>query len=252
MAVSAVVGSHVDVHFTSPRQLPRPGKLPGRVVVLDVAFAADGMGTSFAEITKPFIDGLGDRLAAWVDHHDHDRHAEYRADARFVLASKAQHGACPEMVTPDLVRTTGPIGSILCHLDGGTPGQVGLLAVPVGDLAADGGDETIWILRGERPGAASNRASLPPGVTRMDVLASPAAPVRVRNGIEYALTTRWRQAALSSAASDSGRLVVAYRGPGDRCLLELREGQSAIEYVGEILRHSDLEILPSATPLRRR
>ena len=117
MAVSAVVGSHVDVHFTSPRQLPRPGKLPGRVVVLDVAFAADGMGTSFAEITKPFIDGLGDRLAAWVDHHDHDRHAEYRADARFVLASKAQHGACPEMVTPDLVRTTGPIGSILCHLD---------------------------------------------------------------------------------------------------------------------------------------
>lgn len=174
------------------------------------------------------------------------------------LAALLQVGAVVARGREDwVVSGTDRLGSgapfrILCHLDGGTPGQVGLLAVPVGDLAADGGDETIWILRGERPGAASNRASLPPGVTRMDVLASPAAPVRVRNGIEYALTTRWRQAALSSAASDSGRLVVAYRGPGDRCLLELREGQSAIEYVGEILRHSDLEILPSATPLRRR
>lgn len=108
---------HVDLFFTSPRQLPSPSKLPGRVVVLDVAFAADGMGTSFAEITKRFLDGLGERLAAWVDHHDHDRHVDYQGDARFVLSTKAEHGACPEMITPALVQRTGPVGSIVCHLD---------------------------------------------------------------------------------------------------------------------------------------
>lgn len=107
----------VELFFTSPRKLPRPSRLPGRVVVLDVAFAADGLGTSFDEITRPFIDGLGSRLAAWVDHHDHERHVEYRCDPRFVLCTKAEHGACPEMVTPELVASVGPIGAILCHLD---------------------------------------------------------------------------------------------------------------------------------------
>ncbi len=110
-------GAHVDVFFTSPRQLPSPQSLPGRVVVLDVAFAADGMGTSFDGISKRFIDALGDRLAAWVDHHDHERHADYKNDPRFVLAKKSEHGACPEMISPELVRSVGPIGSIVCHLD---------------------------------------------------------------------------------------------------------------------------------------
>jgi hypothetical protein len=107
----------VDLFFTSPRQLPAPASLPGRVVVLDVAFAADGMGTSFTEITGRFLAGLGDRLAAWVDHHDHDRHVDYRGDDRFVLRRKSEHGACPEMITPELVQRIGPIGSIVCHLD---------------------------------------------------------------------------------------------------------------------------------------
>lgn len=114
---SSTGASQVEVFFTSPRQLPRASRLPGRVVVLDVAFAADGMGTSFADITQPLIDGLGSRLAAWVDHHDHDRHASYRHDPRFVLSTKAQNGACPEMITPALVESVGPIASILCHLD---------------------------------------------------------------------------------------------------------------------------------------
>jgi hypothetical protein len=72
---------------------------------------------SFELTTKPFLDGLGDRLAAWVDHHDHERHAEFRRDPRFVLSTKAEHGACPEMVTPELVRQTGPIDSIVTHVD---------------------------------------------------------------------------------------------------------------------------------------
>jgi len=104
--------------FGSPRLLPKPDKLQGRVVVLDIAFAATvGTSVSFELTTKPFLDGLGARLAAWVDHHDHERHPEFESDPRFVLATKAQHGACPEMVTPDLVRQTGPIDTILTHVD---------------------------------------------------------------------------------------------------------------------------------------
>jgi hypothetical protein len=104
--------------FASPRVLPRPAVLAGRVVVLDIAFAANaGSGVSFEEVTRPFIDGLDQRLAAWVDHHDHERHDDYAADGRFRLATKAVHGACPEMVTPELVRQTGPIDTIVTHVD---------------------------------------------------------------------------------------------------------------------------------------
>jgi hypothetical protein len=89
----------------------------GRVVVVDVAFASEASGGGFAKITKPFIDGLGPRLAAWVDHHDHALHAEYKKDPRFVLATKAEHGACPEMVTPELCARIGKIDTIVCHTD---------------------------------------------------------------------------------------------------------------------------------------
>jgi hypothetical protein len=86
--------------------------------MLDVAFAATtGSKISFDAVTRPFIEGLGERLAAWVDHHDHERHADYAGDPRFTLATKAQHGACPEMVTPELVRQAGPVDTIVAHAD---------------------------------------------------------------------------------------------------------------------------------------
>jgi hypothetical protein len=104
--------------FGSPRLLPKPERLAGRVVVLDIAFAATvGTSVSYELTTRPFLDALGDRLAAWVDHHDHERHVLFAGDPRFVLATKAQHGACPEMVTPELVRQTGPIDTIVAHVD---------------------------------------------------------------------------------------------------------------------------------------
>lgn len=105
--------------FGTPRKLPKASELPGRVVVLDVAFAYDtgGERDKFDKITKKLIDGLGARLAAWVDHHDHARHADYANDPRFVLSTKAEHGACPEMVTPELVTRIGPVDTICCHTD---------------------------------------------------------------------------------------------------------------------------------------
>ncbi|MFO0734286.1 MAG: hypothetical protein U0270_00330 [Labilithrix sp.] len=106
-----------ELAFATPRKLPKASTLKGRVVVLDVAFASEASGGGFEKITKPLIDGLGARLAAWIDHHDHALHAEYKKDPRFVLATKAEHGACPEMVTPELVARIGPVETIVCHID---------------------------------------------------------------------------------------------------------------------------------------
>jgi len=103
--------------FLTPRTLPPAERLAGRVAVLDIAFASDGGGSSFEKTTLPFIKGLGSRLAAWVDHHDHVRHADYRGDARFVLFTKAEHGACPEIVTPEVVAAAGPVDTVAVHLD---------------------------------------------------------------------------------------------------------------------------------------
>jgi hypothetical protein len=106
-----------ELAFATPRKLPKAQDLRGRVVVLDVAFASEASSGGFEKVTRPFIDGLGARLAMWVDHHDSAEHARYAGDTRFVLATKAQHGACPEMVTPELVLRAGPVDTIVCHTD---------------------------------------------------------------------------------------------------------------------------------------
>jgi hypothetical protein len=106
-----------NLFFASPRKLPKAKEIPGKVVVVDIAFASEASGGGFEKITKTFIDALGSRLAVWVDHHDSQLHALFADDPRFVLATKAQHGACPEMITPELVERSGPIDSIVCHTD---------------------------------------------------------------------------------------------------------------------------------------
>lgn len=103
--------------FGTPRKLPKPEKLAGRVVVLDIAFAGRAGNGSFEKVTLPFIERLGTRLAVWVDHHDHEEHERFRGDPRFVLATKAEHGACPEMIDPELVARAGPVDTIVCHTD---------------------------------------------------------------------------------------------------------------------------------------
>src|SRR5262245_51061196 len=166
-----------QLYFASPRALPRADRLHGRVVVLDVAFAATiGTTVSFELVTRPFLDALGSRLAAWVDHHDHEKHAAFAGDSRFVLATKAQHGACPEMVTPELVRQTGPIDCICTHVD-----LDGLYAA------------AKWILGGEEPYAGADDDA-----RCVDTRVGTPGPIAMR--IDRALRARFRDDQLKRAA----------------------------------------------------
>ena len=103
--------------FGTPRKLPKVNSLAGRVAVLDIAFAGGTSGGGFDKVTRPFIERLGERLAVWVDHHDHEEHPNYSQDPRFVLSTKAEHGACPEMITPEVVARAGRVDTLVCHVD---------------------------------------------------------------------------------------------------------------------------------------
>jgi hypothetical protein len=98
----------------------QPGNLPappaeGRVAVVDVAFAG---GENFEKSTVPFLDTLGDRLAIWIDHHEHPLGwSRFRGDPRFVLVPNKVAHACPELVTPDVVRKAGPVDVVVAHAD---------------------------------------------------------------------------------------------------------------------------------------
>lgn len=153
--------------FASPRKLPRPGSLVGRVVVLDIAFASLGIGKGFDKTTGLLIEQLGPRLARWVDHHDHPLHARFAGDERFVLCTKAQHGACPEMITPALVEATGPIDTIVSHFD-----LDGLYAA------------AKWILGGREPYAGADDDA-----RAVDTRIGQASPEAMR--IDEALRAHW-------------------------------------------------------------
>jgi hypothetical protein len=103
--------------FSTPRKLPRARDLTGRVAVLDIAFASEAGGGGFTKTTLPFIESLGPRLRAWVDHHDSEHHARFEGDPRFVLATKIEHPACPEMITAALIERVGPVETLVCHGD---------------------------------------------------------------------------------------------------------------------------------------
>jgi hypothetical protein len=106
----AVVGV---IFVEQPGNLPQPPG--GRVAVVDVAFAA---GDGYERVTVPFLDALGDRLALWVDHHEHPvGWARYRDDPRFILVPNREAHACPELVTEELVIRTGPVDNVIAHAD---------------------------------------------------------------------------------------------------------------------------------------
>jgi hypothetical protein len=160
------------VTFASPRRLPRANSLEGRVVVLDIAFAAEGLGKGFAKTTGKFIEALGPRLAKWVDHHDHPLHSRYAGDERFELCTKADHGACPEMITPEMVRQAGPVDTILAHFD-----LDGMYAA------------AKWILGGDEPYAGADEDA-----RKVDTRIGEPGPQATL--IDRAIRARWGDAAL--------------------------------------------------------
>jgi hypothetical protein len=163
LPTDAAASSHprplaAELAFATPRKLPKAQGLRGRVVVLDVAFASEASGGGFDKITRPFIEGLGPRLAMWVDHHDSAEHARFSGDPRFFLTTKAEHGACPEMVTPELVARAGPVDTIVCHTD-----FDGLASAAKwmrsGHEPYPGADDDAWAIdtRLKRPGPIGDR-----------------------------------------------------------------------------------------------
>jgi hypothetical protein len=97
----------------------QPGNLPpppdGRVAVVDVAFAG---GENFDKVTLPFLEVLGDRLAIWIDHHEHPvGWLRVRGDPRFLLVPNRDAHACPELVTPEVVARAGKVDAIVAHAD---------------------------------------------------------------------------------------------------------------------------------------
>ncbi|MBI2379057.1 MAG: hypothetical protein HYV07_33995 [Deltaproteobacteria bacterium] len=97
----------------SPAALPEAPST-GRVVLVDVAFAN---GDRFETATRPLIEELGERLALWVDHHDHKAWKRYRADPRFLLVDRRAAPACPELVTEDVVARVGEFAHLFAHAD---------------------------------------------------------------------------------------------------------------------------------------
>jgi hypothetical protein len=98
----------------------QPSNLPaapaeGRVAVVDVAFAG---ADNFEKSTVPFLEQLGARLAIWIDHHEHPLGwARYRGDPRFLLVPNREAHACPELVTPEVVRDAGAVDTVVAHAD---------------------------------------------------------------------------------------------------------------------------------------
>ena len=85
------------------------------MAVVDVAFAG---GDNFEKSTVPFLQALGDRLAIWIDHHEHPvGWARYRDDPRFLLVPNQQAHACPELVTPEVVARAGAVDVVVAHAD---------------------------------------------------------------------------------------------------------------------------------------
>jgi hypothetical protein len=224
--------------FLTPRALPPAAKLEGRVAVLDVAFASEGGGASFEKTTLPFIRGLGDRLAAWVDHHDHDRHVDYAADPRFLLTTKAEHGACPELITPEVVHAADPVDTVAMHLDldGLYSGAKWVLGGVEPYPGADGDARAIDTRRGE-PG---------PIAVRIDrALRARFRDETLKHRVIQYLVARTKAAVLweeiDAAARDIDPLLDESRRLAAR--YELRDGIAYVESAGRPYDKTELLLI---------
>ena len=217
------------VVFGTPRKLPKARDLAGRVVVLDLAFASEASGGGFEKITRPLIDGLGARLAAWVDHHNHVAHAEFASDPRFVLCTKAEHGACPEMITQELVQRVGLVDTIVCHGD-----FDGLCAA------------AKWMRGGEEPYAGADDDA-----RAIDTRIGKPGPIGTR--FDRALRARPRDTALYGLVVrhlSTGLADASLWEPIDAAASELREREAATRRIASRYRVVDGRIVEGRSSLR--
>jgi hypothetical protein len=225
---------------THPRHLPKAPA--GRVVVVDVAFAA---GKQYEQKTRPLIEKLGDRLIRWVDHHEH-RQAwpTYKDDARFLLIPNKQAHACPELITPALVAEAegdeGPPDVILAHCDFD------------GAVAA-----TKWLLGGREPWPGADedaRAVDSPGrghhlsdrgrrlALAMDEATAAydrEARKRLMTAIVEAMHTGDESIALAEEVDTLARRAEAAEGEAERLASENGSEEAAGVYVVRMDKHCD-------------
>ncbi|MCK5044652.1 hypothetical protein KAR26_02900 [Candidatus Parcubacteria bacterium] len=124
----------VKIIFAQPFSLDAEmaRKCIGPTVVLDVGFNTGRLPTNLAlgsleaknefekqfnQKTGAFIETLDERLVKWVDHHPHEQWKNYENDERFVLADRDTAPACLILLTEELVKAIGKIGTIVCHGD---------------------------------------------------------------------------------------------------------------------------------------
>ena len=219
----------------------QPGNLPpppaGRVAVVDVAFAG---GENFEKVTLPFLQSLGNRLAIWIDHHEHPLGwSRVRDDPRFVLVPNREAHACPELVTPDVVARAGKVDAIVAHADldgllsavkflrGGTspwpeadedaravdsPGRGHALS-SFGQLMVDALDEAAGTLRSKA------RESLRQELVHGLVVAPEPLPAKLRNRLRELQRAHAETLApvdeLARSAREEARGVLVVRVPKD-------------------------------------
>jgi len=243
----------------------QPGNLPpppgGRVAVLDVAFAG---GENFEKVTLPFLSSLGDRLAIWIDHHEHPvGWSRVRGDPRFVLVPNREAHACPELVTPEVVARAGKVDAVVAHADldgllsavkflrGGTspwpeadedaravdsPGRGHALS-SFGQLLVDALDEGAGTLRSKA------RESLRQELVEGLVAAPKTLPTKLRNRLRELQRAHAETLApveeLARSAREEARGVLVVRVPKDlgrpvkKALLSRLEARAAVGVVVE-------------------
>jgi len=219
----------------------QPGNLPaapeGRVAVLDVAFAG---GENFEKITVPFLESLRDRLAVWIDHHEHPvGWSRVRGDPRFLLVPNRDAHACPELVTPEVVARAGKVDAIVAHADldgllsavkflrGGTPpwpeadedaravdspGRGHVLS-SFGQLLVDALDEAAGTLRSK--GRESLRQELVEGLARAPEPLPPKLRKKLQDLQRAHAETLAPAEELAASAREEARGVLVVRVPKD-------------------------------------
>ena len=219
----------------------QPGNLPaapeGRVAVLDVAFAG---GENFEKITVPFLESLRDRLAVWIDHHEHPvGWSRVRGDPRFLLVPNRDAHACPELVTPEVVARAGKVDAIVAHADldgllsavkflrGGTPpwpeadedaravdspGRGHVLS-SFGQLLVDALDEAAGTLRSK--GRESLRQELVEGLVRAPEPLPPKLRKKLQDLQRAHAETLAPAEELAASAREEARGVLVVRVPKD-------------------------------------